>query len=155
MAEKWNCLSHSQYSDFCTVLDFLITSGLMAIWIQVSGSTSMWGPAQPAQLLTWITCKICLLPRMAAVSVKQRLGTTRKHTQDLAELGVKCWLPALSRIPEAIRHFVFLQNIACLCRTWGSQYEENVAKSIKPKKNENVSVFCPKEKFLHVFETKY
>lgn len=52
---------------------------------------------------------------MAAVSLKQRLGTTRKHTQDLAELGVKCWLLVLSRIPEAIRHFVFLQNIACLC----------------------------------------
>lgn len=52
---------------------------------------------------------------MAAVSLKQRLGTTRKHTDNLAELGVKCWLPALSRVPEAVRHFVFLQNIACLC----------------------------------------
>lgn len=52
---------------------------------------------------------------MAAVGLKQRLGTTRKHKQNLAEPGVKRWLPALCRFPETVRHFVFLQNIACLC----------------------------------------
>lgn len=52
---------------------------------------------------------------MVAVGLKQRLGTIRKHKQGLAELGVKHWLPDLCRFLEAIRHFVFLQNIACLC----------------------------------------